>query len=303
VYRADGGHLADLSNSRTSRRRVAVLMTCHNRVSSTVRSIAALKAQVPAGIVVDLFLVDDGSSDGTSAQVDSVFPGATILTGDGNLYWNGGMRLAFGAAMQEGYDFYFWLNDDTNLETDALARLAGAYDSASAQTNFPVIVVGSTRDPVTGELSYGGWHRLHRRVGLPSWQKKPPDPENPVSCDTMNGNCVLIPRSVAERVGNLDPVFRQGFGDLDYGLRAVQLGCRIVVAPGYYGSCENNDGSGMWTDGAVPVLDRWRKLLGPKGLPIRAWATFTRRHKGPLWFLSWLAPYVLFWPKALFLRR
>jgi GT2 family glycosyltransferase len=115
----------------------------------------------------------------------------------------------------------------------------------------------------------------------------------------MNGNCVLISRAVVKINGNLDNHFTHSMGDLDYGLRARTAGCKIVVAPGYYGVCSANDGAGLWTDDRLPLLVRWKKLLGPKGLPIKDWMIFSRRHKGSLWILVGLSPYLLFWVKAL----
>jgi GT2 family glycosyltransferase len=250
----------------------------------------------------DLFLVDDGSSDGTAEAVKQTYSGVKIFRGDGNLFWCSGTRLAFSQAMAENYDLYLWLNDDTYLETDALWRLLGVYADAHSRLKCPLIVVGSTRDPGTGLFSYGGWRQRIGRPGTISWEKVPPDMECWTLCDTMNGNCVLISREVVERIGNLDPAFHHGMGDLDYGLRAIKKGCRIVIAPGYYGFCSGNDGTGLWTDVRLPIMQRWRKLLGPKGLPVREWGLFTFRHKGPLWPLVWLSPYVFFWLRALIIK-
>ena len=279
--------------------RIAAIMTCHNRVACTIQSVRALKAQIVPGILLDLFLVDDGSSDGTAQAVIKLFPQATILTGDGYLFWCGGMRWAFEQAIKKNYDFYFWLNDDTNLDQDALARMLDAYRGASAGLCEAVIIVGSTRDPETGLFSYGGWSQIQKNSGPISWRKIPPHMDAAISCDTINGNCVLIPRAVVDRIGNIDAVFQQSMGDLDYGLRAIKNGCQIQIAPGYYGTCASNDHSGLWADGSLPLYSRWKKLLGPKGFPVKAWGVFTYRHKGHLWFLSWLAPYIFFWIEAL----
>jgi GT2 family glycosyltransferase len=246
--------------------------------------------------------VDDGSNDGTASAVSDLFPQATILTGDGNLFWCGGMRWAFEQAIEKKYDFYFWLNDDTNLDHDALARMFDAYRGASARFGEASIIVGSTRDPDTGLFSYGGWRQFRTKLGLISWKQAPPLMDAAVSCDTINGNCVLISKAVVERIGNIDAAFRQGWGDLDYGLRAIKRGCHIQIAPGYYGACRINDGSGLWTQRNLPLSARWKRFLGPKGLPLKAWGVFAYRHKGHLWFLAWLAPYVLFWIRGTILQ-
>ena len=51
------------------------------------------------------------------------FPEVTLLHGNGKLYWNGGMRRAFAAAIAGDYDYYLWMNDDTELDDGALAVL------------------------------------------------------------------------------------------------------------------------------------------------------------------------------------
>jgi len=197
--------------------RLAVLMTCHNRVANTLDCLEALRKQQPFGASFDLFLVDDGSTDGTARAVQDFFPGAIIIQGDGNLYWCGGMRVAFAQAMQNDYDFYLWLNDDTQLDNDALLRVFHAYADASSQLGDLLIAVGSTRDRESGAVTYGGWRQRAGKLGSISWEKIPPHMKHWIACDTINGNCVLIPRAVVERIGNLDINFIHSMGDLDYG--------------------------------------------------------------------------------------
>ena len=148
-------------------------------------------------------------------------------------------------------------------------------------------------------MSYGGWRLSRGKLGAISWDKVKPSQNEWVNCDAMNGNFVLIPRAVVERNGNLDEVFTHGMGDLDYGLRAKSSGCSIIIAPSYYGFCKANDGAGLWSDQSLPVMQRWKKMLGPKGLPLKEWKVFTRRHGGSYWPLLWLGPYVKFWISAL----
>ena len=276
-------------------------MTCHNRIESTIACLEALKKQKPFWGSLSLFLVDDGSTDGTSSAVVDVFPDATVIVGDGSLYWCGGMRLAFTQAILKGYDFYLWLNDDTCIENDALLRLFQTYKAASTQLTNSLIIVGSTYGQNKQALSYGGWReRTTGTTFSTSWEKVPPDMSNWITCDTMNGNCVLISSDVVNKVGNLDAHFTHGIGDLDYGLRAKKAQCQIVIAPGYYGFCSINDGTDLWTDRQLPLLVRWRRFLGPKGFPIKEWMVFSRRHRGQFWVLAWLGTYAMFWVSALF---
>jgi GT2 family glycosyltransferase len=270
--------------------RTAVLITSFNRRESTLKSLASLYRQTAQGIRLAVFLVDDASKDGTREAVQAQFPEVRILLGDGSLFWNGGMRKAFAAAREVGFDAYLFLNDDTVLYDDALERIASCA-AAWSSTGKPAIVVGSTRSPITGEHTYGG---IFRRVGGVSvrLEKVKPGHGNAIACDTMNGNCAFIPRAIADVVGNLDGRFRHQFGDLDYGFRARKAGFSVAVFPGYVGECSANSSVGTWRDPALPFAKRWRHLTSPKGVPMHEWFLFTRRHFGWRWVYYAISPYL-----------
>ena len=269
--------------------RIAALLTCYNRKAVTLAALARLFAQSSVAELT-VFLVDDNSPDGTGEAVRAQFPQVRLLHGDGNLFWCGGMRLAFAAALAEDFDFYLWLNDDTMLEPDALDRMASAYRWVCARGDERAILAGATRDPQTGTTTYGGLVRSSRihpfRYSLvqPGREPKP--------CLTMNGNCVLVPHSVAARTGNLSSEFQHFVGDIDYGLRARQAGCTVWIAPGYIGTCGWNSSRGSFLDENLALRQRWRHMMSSKGLPPREHMKFSRRHGGPLWPIFWTMPYV-----------
>ncbi len=246
---------------------------------------------MPSGTMVHTYLVDDGSTDGTAEAVRVAYPRVELLEGDGCLFWNGGMRRAFSEALRVGYDYYLWLNDDTLLHPGALLKLLDTHNQLRERGLTASIVVGSTQDATTGTLTYGGVVRASRWLPL-KFRLVEPYRAEPRECETMNGNCVLIPRVVAERVGNLDSVFSHKMGDMDYALRARRMGCSVWVAPGYVGHCSINLPRGNWADPKLPLVVRLRKLHEPKAFPPKEWATFTRRYAGPLSFAYRVWPYV-----------
>ncbi|MCL1467696.1 glycosyltransferase family 2 protein [Argonema galeatum] len=262
---------------------IAVLMSCYNRKQKTLDCLADLFSQVlPDTVNLTVYLVDDGSTDGTSEAVEQAYPNVKILHGDGNLFWNGGMRWAFAEAMKSDCDYYLWLNDDTLLYPQALNTLLATERRLAEQGHLRTIIVGSACDPETGKLTYGGmvqsswWHPLKFQLVEPSEQPQP--------CHTFNGNCVLLPRSVVEIVGNLDEAFKHRVGDLDYGLRSLRQGCTIWVDPYYVGTCPRNINQ--------PLRLRLEKLAQPKGLPPQEWKIFSSRHAGLFWPIYWLLPYI-----------
>ncbi|MEQ8468167.1 glycosyltransferase family 2 protein [Coleofasciculus sp. E1-EBD-02] len=275
-----------------TRDRTAVLMTCHNRKPKTLSCLAALFNQIlPREVKLDVYLVDDGSTDGTAQAVLQAYPHVKILPGNGNLYWNRGMRKAFAEAMKYDYDYYLWLNDDTLLYPDALSSLWQTYHHLTKQGHEKAIIVGSTHHPNTGKLTYGGfgrstwWHPFKYSLVEPGTEPKP--------ADTLNGNCVLIPRAVVQILGNLDPAFSHSIGDTDYGLRAQRQGCSVWVAPGYAGKCQTNPPQGHpWLDPKFTLKQRWQAVTDHKGLPPRESKVFCQRYAGWLWLFFWLLPYI-----------
>ena len=269
---------------------LTAVLTTFNRCALTLAclehlAVAAARAQVELGLV----MVDDGSSDDTVRAVRSRFPAAHIEVAGGDLYWCRGMHRAMALAMQRQSDFLLWLNDDTVLHPDALTRLLQEAAMLRVRTGREVLLAGATADR-QGHLSYGGsvaasrWRRFsYRKV----WSAS-----QPVPCEVVNGNCVLLPMALTQCVGNLDPAYEHAMGDTDYALRAGAAGFGVFVASGYVGECNRNASAGTFEDALLPWRQRWHSMMGRKGLPMKSWAHFTRRHGGPLWPLYFIWPYL-----------
>lgn len=275
--------------------RVVGVLTCFNRKPMTLACLEALHASArEANVDLQMIVVDDASSDGTAAAVRAGFPQVELIEGSGALFWNRGMHQGYGLAMQRPADYYLWINDDSHLVPDAIGRLLRQSVQLRQEQGKPVIVVGAMAERGSGRITYGGrvaGSSLRRFNYHMVWS-----PTEPMRCDVIEGNCVLIPREIALRVGNLDPVFEHAMGDTDYGLRAGRAGFGCFVSAGVIGYCSDNPVSGTHSDTSLPLRKRWRLLLGRKGLPVRSWLHFTRRHGGPLWPLYFSWPYArLLW--------
>jgi GT2 family glycosyltransferase len=266
---------------------LAALMTCHNRAERTLACLHSLDTQRPAGANIEIVLVDAGSSDGTAEAVARDFPDVTVVHRGPELFWNGGMRVALAHAYEKDPDFYLWLNDDVELDDDAVGRLLTCHDRLQATRPAPAIVVGSTRDPATGDHTYGGVIRPDR-VRRMRYQLVPPG-DHPQRVETMNGNCVLVPRAVVERIGNLAAAYTHGMGDYDYGHRADRAGCEIWIAPGTIGTCPRNPAAARPSSLSE---HRTRTTSPTGGLPPDEWRVFVRRWTGYLWPVLAVSPYV-----------
>lgn len=260
--------------------KIAVLMACHNRRAKTVECLERLAISAKrSGADYQLFLFDDGSTDGTAEAVRSLEPDAVILHGDGSYFWNRSMHQAFEAAMRVGFPAYVWLNDDTMLQADAFMLLLSARNFAAPDD---AIVVGAISDPEGVHTTYGGLRAVEPRF-RPFLARLQEPSGHPQDVDVMNGNVVLIPDSIARKLGNLDPVFEHGMGDIDYSKRARKKGIRILLTGGYVGTCPRNPLRGTHRDKALPLLQRLQQIFSRKGLPWRSWLIMCWRHGGVLW--------------------
>lgn len=266
--------------SEESRVRLAALLACHNRREKTLACLGALAAQVlPARMSLDVFLVDDGSEDGTSEAVADAFPLVKILRGDGSLFWCGGMRFAWKEARATAPDGYLLINDDTRIRPDAVARLLEMTPCPEGRA----IAVGSICHPGESTATYGGVRR-GSGVVAPGGRVE--------SCDTFNANLVLVPETVCREIGIFHEAYTHGMGDYDYGFEAGRHGIPVLASGDFLGECPRNGIEGTWRDSSLRRSVRWRKLRSPKGLPLREWMVYNYRNEGWKWPWKTLSPYL-----------
>ena len=73
---------------------IAVLMTVHNRKHETLACLKSLfQAKIPENYSIEVFLTNDGCTDGTPEEIRLLYPSVHILNGSGELYWNRGMYI------------------------------------------------------------------------------------------------------------------------------------------------------------------------------------------------------------------
>jgi GT2 family glycosyltransferase len=251
-------------------------MTVHNRKDATLRCLESVERAARAVdqyAALDVYMVDDGCTDGTAQAVRARFPQTVIVPGDGTLYWCRGMRTAWAAASEgRQYDGYVWLNDDVVLADHALESLLAVETQMVSQTGKSPIVVGATQDARTGRTTYG--EMTPEGVSQAS--------KTPRRIQSFNGNVVLVPATVFQVVGNLSWAYRHGFGDLDYACRARRRGVPILLAPGHLGTC-TDDKVSRWERADIPLKERLAALHGPTGCPPWELAILSIRH-GAWWF-------------------
>ena len=274
---------------------IAVLLTCHNRKNKTVACLKSLyRATIPSQYLIDIYLTDDGSSDNTSQTVSELFPEINLIKGDGQLFWAGGMRLAWKTAMErKSYDAFLLLNDDVVLYPDFLLKLLETDAYALANTGKKGIYTGATIDCSSNKVTYGGsWVKNYFfvvRLKMLSPVKRPQ------KCHITNANILWVSKEVVKKIGIFDHHFTHGIADYDYSMQATRKNIPVLLAPGICGECDDDHGKN-WRNSKNSLKDRIVYLRSPKGLAYSEYLYYVGKHF-PM-FLPY--SYVMLWLKTFF---
>lgn len=276
---------------------IAVLLTCYNRRQKTETCLHSFFTAIRdvRGYSFTVFLTDDGSTDGTSDSIKRLFPHVQVIAGQGNLFWAGGMRLAWNKALHSGlsFDAYLLINDDVEFLPFFWESILSTQTYALKTYAKEGIYVSSTKDKETGTLTYGG-HGLQNHIFR--HRTFPVEPcTQPKECRLANANILFVPRTVADQLGVLDARFTHSLADFDYTLTASQRGIPVLVTPGFGGYCANDHPEDVLS-ASLSRAQRIQNLYSHKGLVLNEYLYYLRKH------FCFKAPYafIVLWAKALF---
>lgn len=253
---------------------LAILITCHNRKNKTLKCIDSIYKANLSNIKFNVFLVDDGSTDGTNKAVKSHFPDVNIINGDGHLYWAGGMRLCWENALSEIYNGYLLLNDDVVLYKNFFVDLIEMNYFSLKKYKKEGVYVGSTIDLENNSFSYGGHKLLSKITG----NSENVVPNNQIQeCDFANANILYVSKNVVNSIGILSNIFTHSLADFDYTLKVKKTGFPILVFAEYCGTCKDDHGKN-WLSSSYTFKQRINYLMNPKYLAFKEYRIFVKTH-------------------------
>ena len=251
-------------------KKVAILLTVYNRKAITIAGLSTLCEairNVPCEYCFDIYMTNDGGTDGTEIDVHRLYPNIVIIKGKGNLFWSKGMNLAWKTAFKTNdYDYYIWFNDDAMLNRNAINHLLMAINELGDN----VVVTGAFKDK-DNFVSYGGRNK-DNIILTPNGKYQ--------DVHLMNGNLVIIPAEVFKKNGFIDSHYHHGLGDWDYGLRALKNGFKVVLTKEYVGITDRHDRIiPHYLDIKINLVKRIKYLYSPI-YSINCKTFYVKRHNG-----------------------
>lgn len=174
----------------------------------------------------EIFVVDNGSTDGAADAIERDFPEIVVIRSGTNLGFGGGCNLA--AKKAEGQHLVF-LNPDTIVEDDWLRALISPLKTAvnvGLATSKILLAGDPTRINACGNSVHITGIALCRGLG-----RSRDELNEPGEVAAVSGAAFAIRRELFELLGGFDETMFLYVEDTDLSLRARLAGWRSVCAP------------------------------------------------------------------------
>lgn len=243
---------------------VHVVIPVYNRLALTRSLVACIRRQ-KLNQALQMWVVDDGSTDGTSTWLLAQEDIAT-LKGDGSLFWGGAIDLALREVQIKAAqdDWVLLINNDTTVAEDFIQQLVDA-----ATLHAPAVVGSVIRDEDerTRLLSVGAridaWRFLTGDLlNDPVMQAKS---NSVLEVDALSGRGVLFPLVGLTTAGGMRPkVLPHYLADYELSMRVRKSGWRLLVLPEAAVYSSDEYGS---TRRELSFRDRFFSIRSPLYLP------------------------------------
>ncbi|MEQ8764862.1 MAG: glycosyltransferase family 2 protein [Planctomycetota bacterium] len=236
----------------------------------------------------DIWVVDNGSSDGSAETLEREFPAVRLFVNGSNLGYCEGNNVALREALVEEADYIGVLNNDAHVAIDFLEPLLSALDDPGVGVVGPKILFDEPPHEIWCAGAKLGFHENlseMRGFGEPN-DGRYAEPED---VDYVPGAALLAPHEVWEKVGLFEPSYFAYMEDVDWCCRVRAAGWRVRYVPG---SIVYHKASGS-TGGGYSARRKYMTACNE--------VHFLRRHGTlRLWAAFWILDVAL-WP-VVFLR-
>jgi GT2 family glycosyltransferase len=240
--------------------RISIVVPVHGKAALTTRCLDRLRPIVETRDDVEVIVVDDGSPDTTQDLVRTEHPWARLVAHERPQ----GFAAACndGAAVAKGERLLFFNNDLAGEPGwfEALLSYADSEERAAVigcKLLYPNQSIQHAGIVICGDLLPRHVYRLfprdHRAVG------------HSRRFQAVTGACLLVRRSLFRELDGFDPLFTNGFEDVDFCLRAGAGGAEVHYCADstlvHFEAATRGESAPMFRRNTEVFLDRWGEVL------------------------------------------
>jgi len=214
-------------------KRICIVTLTYNNINDTIECINSLNNL--KGGPYKIFLVDNGSEDGTPQRIEKMYPQIEVLGLDQNVGFSSGFNHGIYHALSENYELVFIVNNDTVVHPDMMLELLKVseadHDCGIVMPKIFYYPPHEGTAPREKVWSDGGYFR----VFPPTIKLK--DNRNNVNFKEIRkiefapACALLIHKRAFESVGLFDPGYFFFFEDWDFSKRVSDAGLNIWCTP------------------------------------------------------------------------
>lgn len=201
---------------------VSVVIVTRNRKEVTVECLKSVLANDYPKF--EIILVDNGSTDGTVAEIRKKFPKVKLIEAKENLGLNGGKNLGQKQALGE---YVFFLDSDTVVDKNILFELVKV---AKSDPKIGIVCPKMYYFGQKDTIWYAGVKvdLLTSRTQNLGCNEKDIGQYNQVTETVFAPTAYLATRKVVEKLKGHEEAFFMTYGDTDYGFRAREAGFKVM---------------------------------------------------------------------------
>ncbi len=236
---------------RSNRPKIGVIALNWNNAPDTLECLASVFSSDYPHFTV--YVADNGSTDGSLEKIKAAYPQAIYIENKANLGFAEGNNRAIVAALKDGADYLFLLNNDAIVRSNTLSLLEAA---AKAHPKSAALGPKVYFYDQPSTISFGGaeWSQYDASFLYRDIHKDESEVLKKDICPTgyVSGCAFFVRSSAVEKIGLMEPKFFLNWEEVDWCSRMLKAGYQCLF---------------------VPEAKAWHKIS----------RSFTGGNKGPMW--------------------
>lgn len=214
-------------NKRTPK--VLIAIVSYNGLKHTVRCLDSLKKLKYCNY--EILLIDNGSTDGTSDEVETKCQKVTLIQLKKNTGATGGRNTAIEYALKSDCEYVFFLDNDTFVDENALTALV---DLAESDETIAAVGTKAYYYEEKNRIWYFGSHInwfCGSFVDSKQGEIDSGQLEQIREIDTFPIGFGIVRTDVIRRIGKIDDDYFIYYEESDWQMRMKRLGYKLFVTP------------------------------------------------------------------------